>query len=45
MSLNVKYENVNNISENIVPLGNSEIKSILKAQSEAVLKKKKKNDI
>ena len=36
MSLNVKYENVNNSSENIVPLGNLEIKSILKAQSEAV---------
>jgi len=42
MSLNVKYENVNNSSENIVPLGNSEIKSILKAQSEAVFIEEKK---
>ena len=45
MSLNVKYENVNNSSENIVPLGNSEIKSILKAQSEAIFVEEKKNDI
>ena len=42
MSLNVKYKNVNNSSENIVPLGNSEIKSILKAQSEAVFIEEKK---
>ena len=42
MSLNVKYENMNNSNENIVPLGNSEIKSILKAQSEAVFIEEKK---
>ena len=42
MSLNVKYENMNNNNENIVPLGNSEIKSILKAQSEAVFIEEKK---
>jgi hypothetical protein len=42
MSLNAKYENVNNSGENIVPLGNSEIKSILKAQSEAVFIEEKK---
>ena len=42
MSVNIKYENTNNNSDNIVPLGNSEIKSILKAQSEAIFIEEKK---
>jgi hypothetical protein len=42
MSLKAKYDNVNNIKGNVVPLGHSEIKSILKSQSEAVFIEEKK---
>ena len=42
MSLNVKYENMKNSHDNVIPLGDSEIKSILKTQSEAVFIEEKK---
>ena len=42
MSLKAKYDDVNNIKGNVVPLGHSEIKSILKSQSEAVFIEEKK---
>ena len=42
MSLNLKYENVNKNTDNVVPLGNAEMQSILKAQSESVFIEEKK---
>ena len=40
MNLNKKFDQENDVPKNIVPLGNDEIKSILKTQSEAVFQDK-----
>ena len=40
MNLNEKFNQENDVPKNIVPLGNNEIKSILKTQSEAVFQDK-----
>ena len=40
MNLKEKFDQENDVSKNIVPLGNNEIKSILKTQSEAVFQDK-----
>ena len=40
MNLKEKFDQENDIPKNIVPLGNDEIKSILKTQSEAVFQDK-----
>ena len=40
MNLKEKFDQENDIPKNIVPLGNDEIKSILKTQSEAVFQEK-----
>ncbi len=40
MNLKEKFDQDNNVPKNIVPLGNDEIKSILKTQSEAVFQDK-----
>ena len=46
MSLKAKYDVINEIKENVVPLNHSEIKSVLKTQSEAVfIEEKKKQDL
>ena len=42
MSLKAKYDDMNEIKENVVPLNHSEIKSVLKTQSEAVFIEEKK---
>ena len=42
MSLKAKYDDINEIKENVVPLNHSEIKSVLKTQSEAVFIEEKK---
>ena len=40
MNLKEKFNQENDVPKNIVPLGNDEIKSILKSQSEAVFQDK-----
>ena len=40
MSLKTQYENADIDNENIVPLGSEQIKSVLKAQSEAIFQDK-----
>lgn len=42
MSLKAKYDDINEIKENVIPLSHSEIKSALKTQSEAVFIEEKK---
>ena len=43
MSLKARYDDMNDVKENVVPLGHAEIKSALKNQSEAVFIEEKKN--
>ena len=40
MTLNVKFDQEKHDHKNIIPLGNDEIKSILKTQSEAAFEEK-----
>ena len=42
MSLKARYDDMNDVKENVVPLGHAEIKSALKNQSEAVFIEEKK---
>ena len=42
MSLKARYDNMNDVKANVVPLGHAEIKSALKNQSEAVFIEEKK---